>query len=145
MSSSKILDRPSGPDDSFNIAPGPLCCSAPASKSSMWSKISNALKSRSEAEPAPSVQPQLQPHLTSSIMGKILEQHPNLSIFNPTQDQTLPAPSPPSSPSKNGRLGLFKRSKSQHQDNTWSRKAKGSLHINTNMNGMLCLVLLHSR
>ena len=58
------------------------------------------------------------------------------------EEHVEPTPSPPSSPSKHGRLGLFKRTKGQSQDSTLSRKVKGSLHINTNLNGTFHIIAL---
>lgn len=43
-------------------------------------------------------------------MNRVLEQHPNLSVFHHDHDDTpLPAPSPPGSPSRSGRRGLLRR------------------------------------
>lgn len=131
------------PDDSFTHAGTPLCCSvtvnvaATSAKQTMWSKISNVLKTRTDDDQVASSSATV-PH--SLVVEKIREQHPNMSMFQPSsQDITLPVPSPPSSPTKNGRLGLFKRNTKPHHENASSvslaKKVKSSLHINTNMNG----------
>ncbi|ETW79905.1 hypothetical protein HETIRDRAFT_477546 [Heterobasidion irregulare TC 32-1] len=75
----------------------------------MWSKLSNALK-RSGNE-----QYDTEPLQTLDVMSSVLKQHPNLSVFHEVQDQEeptevpFPIPSPPGSPSLNGRRGMFKR------------------------------------
>ena len=75
----------------------------------MWSKLSNALK-RSGNE-----QYDTEPPQTLDVMSSVLKQHPNLSVFHEVQDQEepteipFPIPSPPRSPSLNGRRGMFKR------------------------------------
>lgn len=124
-----------GLDDSFTHEGAPFCCTVKvtSSKQTMWSKISSALKARSDGEPALA-----QNMAQGTVMGKLLEQHPNMSVFHASHDQSLPAASPPSSPTKHGRLGLFKRNtKTQHDNSSTlslARKVKTSLHINTNMN-----------
>ncbi|KAF5326531.1 hypothetical protein D9611_000980 [Ephemerocybe angulata] len=57
----------------------------------MWSKITNALKSR---------QPQEEPQ--GEVLHKVYEQHPNLSVFHPSESRAVtPAqPSPPPSPTR---------------------------------------------
>lgn len=88
----------------------------------------------------PQLDSQFQP--VGSVMAKVLEKHPNLSVFHDDYDPHDRAPSP-SSPSKRGRLNPFKRSskvpKSEHEeypnDNKLSipfvNKVKSSLHIHT--------------
>jgi hypothetical protein len=110
----------------------------------MWSKISNALKPRHGPE---------EPEQTFSqssqgdVMSRVLEQHPNLSVFQSSSDLPLPGPSPPGSPSKQGKRGMFKRlSKLPPKDDHDSlrapspmrlpiglpKKVKSSLHLNGN-------------
>ncbi|KAF6750757.1 hypothetical protein DFP72DRAFT_503864 [Ephemerocybe angulata] len=57
----------------------------------MWSKFTNALKSR---------QPQEEPQ--GEVLHKVYEQHPNLSVFHPSESRPVtPAqPSPPPSPTR---------------------------------------------
>ncbi|KAF6749803.1 hypothetical protein DFP72DRAFT_1142046, partial [Ephemerocybe angulata] len=57
----------------------------------MWSKFTNALKSR---------QPQEEPQ--GEVLHKVYEQHPNLSVFHPSESRSVtPAqPSPPPSPTR---------------------------------------------
>ncbi|KAL1675348.1 hypothetical protein EV122DRAFT_292738 [Schizophyllum commune] len=65
----------------------------------MWSKISGAFKSgRAHDEPEPT-------HPHPDVMGRVLDQHPNLSVFH-QQPEQLPRPD---SPSKHGLRGVFKR------------------------------------
>lgn len=62
---------------------------------------------------------------TPDVLASVYEQHPNLSVFH--QDPTempFPTPSPPASPSRNGRRNMFKRmSKIPNNENvdTFSR------------------------
>lgn len=109
----------------------------------MWSKLSNALKPRGETDNAPPTPaPATLEPSQSAVMSHVFEQHPNLSVFHPG-DVPFPAPSPPSSPSKHGRLGLFKRSSKVPKDDRYEsssslrlphlpKKVRSTLHINTN-------------
>jgi hypothetical protein len=58
----------------------------------MWAKISSVLKPR---------------HANEELEPK--EQHPNFSVFQGASGHPVPMHSPPSSPSKSGRRGMFKR------------------------------------
>ncbi|KAI5887680.1 uncharacterized protein SCHCODRAFT_02070213 [Schizophyllum commune H4-8] len=65
----------------------------------MWSKISGAFKSgKAHDEPEPT-------HPHPDVMGRVLDQHPNLSVFHQQPEQ----PPRPDSPSKHGLRGVFKR------------------------------------
>lgn len=76
----------------------------------MWSKISSALKPARPGTPAIEDDEQSSPVSTVSILSKVYEQHPNLSVFhNNTDEVPFPTPSPPASPSKHSRMGVFKR------------------------------------
>jgi hypothetical protein len=69
----------------------------------MWSKISSVLKPRhtnEEHEPSSS---------QGDVLSRVKEQHPNLSVFHGASDLAIPTPSPPGSPSKGGRRGMFRR------------------------------------
>ncbi|TDL26867.1 hypothetical protein BD410DRAFT_819072 [Rickenella mellea] len=124
----------------------------------MWTKLSNALKQRGDGEQhQPTQQHQRQPpqqqeqHLQapqtastsqSKIVTKLREQHPNLSMFDQQPDVPFPAPSPPGSPSKHGKLGIFKRtSKANKNDEPIPslklpmfipKKVKSTLNLNSN-------------
>ena len=65
----------------------------------MWSKISNALKSHSTTNKG---------EQTLSVMSKVFEQHPNLSIFHANESGVLHS-SPPPSPSVHSKGDMFKR------------------------------------
>ena len=64
----------------------------------MWSKITNALKSQTSNKGEQS----------STVMSKVFEQHPNLSIFHSNESGVL-QPSPPPSPSVHSKKSMFKR------------------------------------
>lgn len=70
----------------------------------MWSKISNALKPRHAHEDEPSSS-------QADVMSKVLEQHPNMSVFQNSGELSAPKlpPTTPDSPSKLSRRGMFKR------------------------------------
>ena len=75
----------------------------------MWSKITNALKSHNATSN--------KGEQSSTVMSKVFEQHPNLSIFHPNESGVL-HPSPPPSPSVHGKRNMFKRmSKGAVKDN----------------------------
>ncbi len=71
-------------------------------------------------------------------MAGVFEQHPNLSVFHEPSEVPFPSPSPPASPSKHGRRGMFKRMSRMpgpNNDSTEafprtsiSKKVKPSLH-----------------
>ncbi|KII82756.1 hypothetical protein PLICRDRAFT_702686, partial [Plicaturopsis crispa FD-325 SS-3] len=105
----------------------------------MWSKLSHALKPRSDSDATSSAQ--------SEVLTRVYEQHPNLSVFHDTNDAPevpFPTPSPPASPSKHGRRSVFKRMskvaiKGDDGDSslrlpmTLPKRVKSSLNINTNV------------
>ncbi|KAK0216070.1 hypothetical protein IW262DRAFT_1299332 [Armillaria fumosa] len=77
----------------------------------MWSKITSALKYRSNDDQDSSF------HQTD-VMSSVLEQHPNMSVFHGEADTSFPAPSPPASPSKNGRRSIFRRTNKGKDDDS---------------------------
>ena len=81
----------------------------------MWSKIANALKNHGTNKDEQS----------STVMSKVLEQHPNLSVFHPNESGVLnPQPSPPPSPSVHSKRNMFKRlSKPALKDDADSQRA----------------------
>lgn len=83
----------------------------------MWSKITNALKNHGGVT---SKDEQL-----STVMSKVFEQHPNLSVFHPNESGVLnPQPSPPPSPSVHSKRSMFKRmSKQAVKDDVDSQRA----------------------
>ncbi|KDQ24070.1 hypothetical protein PLEOSDRAFT_1047961 [Pleurotus ostreatus PC15] len=81
----------------------------------MWSKLSNALGRHRHESDASASSSQSQ---RSEVLDKVYEQHPNLSVFHTHEEEPQEEspevpfpnnPSPPSSPSRHGRVGLFKR------------------------------------
>jgi len=67
----------------------------------MWSKITNALKNHGTTKDS---------EQSSTVMSKVFEQHPNLSVFHPNESGVLnPQPSPPPSPSVHSKRNMFKR------------------------------------
>src|SRR6266576_5991675 len=114
----------------------------------MWAKISSALKPRHVQEDE---------HSTSQgeVISKVFEQHPNLSVFHQS-DRPILTPSPPTSPSRNMRRSMFKRSikiqrdkdkddddeslsaPSLHRRQTIPRKMMS--HFNFHGNSELCLL-----
>ncbi|KAI5118622.1 hypothetical protein M0805_006990 [Coniferiporia weirii] len=110
----------------------------------MWTKISSVLK-RGDGDVSAAPQDPAQ----SSVVSLVGEQHLNHTDFRPSIEQPEANPelaaapthalSPPSSPSKQGKRGLFKRASKIYDKDTVSkhslaRRVKSSLHINTNMN-----------
>ena len=109
----------------------------------MWSRITNALKNHATSNKG---------EQQSTVMTKVFEQHPNLSIFHPNESGVL-HPSPPPSPSVHSKGNLFKRmSKGASKDDadsqlapspapfkltsTFSKKVKNSLnHPNSKCRG----------
>ncbi|KAK0433651.1 hypothetical protein EV421DRAFT_2088558 [Armillaria borealis] len=77
----------------------------------MWSKITSALKYRSNDDQDSSF------HQTD-VMSRVLEQHPNMSVFHGEADTSIPVPSPPASPSKNGRRSIFRRTNRGKDDDS---------------------------
>lgn len=139
-----------GPDDSCIHAASPLCCSAEinihssstsTSTSTMWNKLTNVLKTRSDVD-VPSPNAPFHPSRGTKSLD-LQRTLPSLPPHDFDSPKPLPAPSPPSSPSKYGRLGLFRRSSKStgpgSLDNSSSvslaKKVKASLNINTNFNG----------
>ncbi|KAK0200898.1 hypothetical protein DFS33DRAFT_1479329 [Desarmillaria ectypa] len=78
----------------------------------MWSKITNALKYRLSNDDQDSSFHQ------TDVMSRVLEQHPNMSVFHGEADTSIPVPSPPASPSKNGRLSIFRRTNKGKDDDS---------------------------
>ncbi|KAI0360245.1 hypothetical protein OH77DRAFT_1392529 [Trametes cingulata] len=73
----------------------------------MWSKISSALKRpETPANDAADHDDALKP---PSVLSTVFNHHPNLSNFHEPSEVPFPSPSPPASPSKHGRRGIFKR------------------------------------
>jgi hypothetical protein len=64
----------------------------------MWAKLSHVLKPKQAHDES-------EANFPGEVMAGVLEQHPNLSIFQQSSEQ----PSPPPSPSKSGRMAMFKR------------------------------------
>ncbi|KAJ3552188.1 hypothetical protein NM688_g4284 [Phlebia brevispora] len=103
----------------------------------MWSKFNSAFKMRSGT---PVSVPEEGTEATGSgeVLASVFEQHPNLSVFHQSSEVPFPTPSPPASPSKHGRRGMFKRmSRSVVPNNdsvetlpraSISKKVKPSLH-----------------
>ncbi|KAK0189671.1 hypothetical protein F5146DRAFT_982194 [Armillaria mellea] len=99
----------------------------------MWSKITSALKYRSNDD-------QDSFHQTD-VMSRVLEQHPNMSVFHGEADTSIPTSSPPVSPSKNGRRSIFRRTNKGKDDDSirapspsplalgLSKKVKSSLDL----------------
>ncbi|KAJ7270899.1 hypothetical protein C8J57DRAFT_1507863 [Mycena rebaudengoi] len=65
----------------------------------MWAKISHVLKPKQAHEDDDT-------HSPGDVLTSVFEQHPNLSVFN---SQEPSHPSPPPSPSRGSRRGMFKR------------------------------------
>ncbi|KAG7447351.1 uncharacterized protein BT62DRAFT_948399 [Guyanagaster necrorhizus] len=78
----------------------------------MWSKITNALKYR------PSNDDQSSSFHQSDVISRVLEQHPNMSVFHGEAETSIPVPSPPASPSKNGRRSIFRRTNKGKDDDS---------------------------
>ncbi|KAF8797581.1 hypothetical protein BYT27DRAFT_7228940 [Phlegmacium glaucopus] len=83
----------------------------------MWSKITNALKNHGPNRDSE--------QSSSTVMSKVFEQHPNLSVFHSNESGVLdPQPSPPPSPSVHSKRNMFKRmSKPALKDDTDSQRA----------------------
>ncbi|CAK5271161.1 unnamed protein product [Mycena citricolor] len=84
----------------------------------MWAKFSSALKSKAAPAESASLTPNPTAHLNPAgshgeVMSSVFEQHPNLSVFR-SADRGEPNPSPPPSPSRSGRMNVFKRHE-EHQ------------------------------
>lgn len=104
----------------------------------MWSKISNALK-RPETPAHELDTDDRQP----TVLSTVFDRHPNLSNFHDPNEVPFPSPSPPASPSKNGRRGIFKRTPKAWNENDQVpqlpiklsiphlKKVKSSLHTPT--------------
>ncbi|KAJ7452151.1 hypothetical protein B0H11DRAFT_302820 [Mycena galericulata] len=77
----------------------------------MWAKLSHALKPK-QAHDEPESSVHSNSHSHGDVMSSVFEQHPNLSVFhNPPT-----SPSPPPSPSKSTRMGMFKRHPKGHDE-----------------------------
>ena len=81
----------------------------------MWSKISSALK-RPETPAQDFDSPVDDKHPSNNVLTAVFDRHPNLSNFHDPNEVPFPSPSPPASPSKHGRKGLFKRNTKAFQD-----------------------------
>ena len=105
----------------------------------MWSKISSAL--RRPETPAQEPNTPIDDRFSSNtVLSTVFHQHPNLSNFHEPTEVPFPSPSPPASPSKNGRRGIFKRNPKTFQDGEHAntlpiklsiphlKKVKSSLH-----------------
>ncbi|KAL1941791.1 hypothetical protein VTO73DRAFT_6791 [Trametes versicolor] len=80
----------------------------------MWSKISSALKRPETPVLDTDRDDGLKP---PSVLSTVFNQHPNLSNFHEPSEVPFPTPSPPASPSKNGRRGIFKRTPKTYSEN----------------------------
>ncbi len=80
----------------------------------MWSKISSALKRPETPVLDTERDDGLKP---PSVLSTVFNQHPNLSNFHEPSEVPFPTPSPPASPSKNGRRGIFKRTPKTYSEN----------------------------
>ena len=88
----------------------------------MWSKVSSALKLRTNAlGQAGDDEPQSS--RTGEVLASVYEQHPNLSVFHEPPEVPFPSPSPPASPSIHGRRSMFKRISKQVPPNNDSTEA----------------------
>ncbi len=100
----------------------------------MWSKISSALKRpETPAQDFDEDKPQ-------TVLSTVFNTHPNLSNFHDPAEVPFPSPSPPASPSRNGRRSIFKRTPKTWNDNDSNshlpmklsiphlKKVKSSLH-----------------
>jgi hypothetical protein len=87
----------------------------PIIQSDMLSKLNTFLKPGSRT-PGPSTDDSSSSR--SGVVGRVKELHPNLSIFHGDDSEVpFPTPSPPVSPSKHGRGGMFKRmSRTPHDE-----------------------------
>lgn len=88
----------------------------------MWSKISNALSmSIKSVPPIKDDNSQSEP----TVMTKVFEQHPNLSMFHPSESGNIQQqPGTPSSPSVHSKPNMFKRmSKSALKEDMESQRA----------------------
>ncbi|KAJ3986960.1 hypothetical protein F5890DRAFT_906956 [Lentinula detonsa] len=74
----------------------------------MWRKLTSALKHGEQDTTTTSTVSQ------GDVMGKVLEQHPNLSMFHPAPQESVSA-SPPASPTKS-RRSMFKRASRMPSD-----------------------------
>ncbi|KAI0747217.1 hypothetical protein C8Q80DRAFT_1271994 [Daedaleopsis nitida] len=100
----------------------------------MWSKISSALK-----RPETPAQDFDDDKPSQTVLSTVFDRHPNLSNFHDPNEVPFPSPSPPASPSKHGRRGIFKRTPKMHDNDSVPhlpmklsiphlKKVKSSLH-----------------
>ncbi|KAI0706904.1 hypothetical protein C8T65DRAFT_740457 [Cerioporus squamosus] len=106
----------------------------------MWSKISSALKRPETPAQDFDADDRLQPQ---TVLSTVFDRHPNLSNFHDPNEVPFPSPSPPASPSKHGRRGIFKRTPKTTSENDQVphlpiklsiphlKKVKSSLHGST--------------
>ncbi|KAJ7602487.1 hypothetical protein DFH06DRAFT_1488666 [Mycena polygramma] len=81
----------------------------------MWAKLSHALKPKATQDESDN-----NSH-GGDVMASVYEQHPNLSVFHHPPEH----PSPPPSPSKSGRMSMFKR----HKDHDESSRAPSPMKL----------------
>lgn len=100
----------------------------------MWSKISSALK-----RPETPAQDFDDEKPSQTVLSTVFDRHPNLSNFHDPTEVPFPSPSPPASPSKHGRRGIFKRTPKTYDNDSVPhlpmklsiphlKKVKSSLH-----------------
>ncbi|RDX44717.1 hypothetical protein OH76DRAFT_1045806 [Lentinus brumalis] len=107
----------------------------------MWSKISSALKRPETPAQDFDTDDKQQPQ---TVLSTVFDRHPNLSVFHDSNEVPFPSPSPPASPSKHGRRGIFKRTAKTVSENDQVpqlpplklsipslKKVKSSLHGST--------------
>ena len=87
----------------------------------MWSKLNNALKLRA-GTPVNITEDEHTEVGSGEVMAGVYEQHPNLSVFHQPSEVPFPTPSPPASPSRHGRKGMFKRMSRQFMPNNDSNE-----------------------
>ncbi|KAJ7938343.1 hypothetical protein B0H13DRAFT_1139546 [Mycena leptocephala] len=73
----------------------------------MWAKLSHVLKPKQAHDESDT---NINSH--GDVMAGVFEQHPNLSVFHHAPDH----PSPPPSPSRSSRMGMFKRHTKGHDE-----------------------------
>ncbi|KAI0765470.1 hypothetical protein C8Q74DRAFT_1205632 [Fomes fomentarius] len=114
----------------------------------MWSKISSALKRpETPAQDFDEDKPQ-------TVLSTVFNTHPNLSNFHDPTEVPFPSPSPPASPSRNGRRSIFKRTPKTWNDNDSNshlpmklsiphlKKVKSSLHNSAGEYAALVTIVL---
>ena len=101
----------------------------------MWAKLSGTFSKRPETPLQETFD--VVDEKPSTVLSAVFDQHPNLSNFHESTEVPFPSPSPPASPSKNGRRGIFRRNprgNGDHDSGSLSiklphlKKVKSSLH-----------------